>query len=256
MATSLGLIGCGAFGTLALRHLAPFFAIRVHDPHRDMAEISRVYHVEVTGLAAAAACEVVVLAVPVQRLDAVSREVAPLLRPAALVLDVASVKLKPTEILARNLPDHVDIVSTHPLFGPQSGRSGIAGLNVAVCNVRGQRLACVARFLAERLQLQVIETTPERHDRELAYVQGLTHLIAKIMVEIELSDIRQTTRTYELLMQSVEVVRYDSEELFLAIESENPFVGEAKARFFEAARRLEAAFNLRLRMRGGASRWE
>lgn len=70
-------------------------------------------------------------------------------------------------------------------------------------------------------------------------MQGLTHLIAKIMVEIEPKDLLQTTRTWELLMQSVELVRYDSDELFLAIESENPFVAEAKERFFATARALE-----------------
>jgi prephenate dehydrogenase len=240
MTPTLGLIGCGAFGGFMLRHVTPYFRVLVHDPFRDLAEVRATYNLEVVDLAAAAAADIVVPAVPVQRLDALTREIAPHLRPGALVVDVCSVKLKPTEILERNIPPAVEIVATHPLFGPQSGRNGIAGLNVAVCHVRGKRTACVSRFLRERLQLSVIETTPERHDRELAYVQGLTHLIARIMVDIELKDIRQTTRTFELLMQSVEIVRYDSEELFLAIEGLNPFVGQAKDRFFEAARRLEA----------------
>lgn len=240
MTPSLGLIGCGAFGEFAIRHLAPFFKVRVHDRHRDTEALARAYNIEPADLPAAASCDIIVPAVPVQQLDALSREVAPLLRPGTLVVDVASVKLGPTETLARNLPPHVDIVGTHPLFGPQSGKRGIAGLNIAVCPVRGERTPAVVHFLRDRLALNVIETTPERHDRELAYVQGLTHLIAKIMADIEVKEIRQTTRTYELLMQSVEIVRYDSDELFLAIEGENPFVGEAKHRFFDAARRLEA----------------
>lgn len=239
MTPTLGLIGCGAFGSFMLRHVTPYFRVRIHDPGRDLAEITATYNLEAVGLDAAAVADIVVPAVPVQKLDELTRTIGPMLRPGALVVDVCSVKLKPTEILEKNIPPGVDIVATHPLFGPQSGKHGIAGLNVAVCHVRGERTACVAGFLADRLQLKVIETTPERHDRELAYVQGLTHLIARIMVDIELGDIRQTTRTFELLMQSVEIVRYDSEELFLAIEGLNPFVGEAKERFFEAARRLE-----------------
>lgn len=240
MAKTLGLIGCGAFGEFMLRHLTPYFRVRVHDPHRDLEPVTAVYDVTATDLAEAASAEIVVLAVPVQRLEAVVRSILPHLRPGALVVDVCSVKLKPYRLLASLLPETVDFVCTHPLFGPQSGRDGIAGLNIAVCAGRGGREDCVARFLAERLRLKVVHTDPERHDRELAYVQGLTHLIAKIMVEIEPRDVRQTTRTWELLMQSVELVRYDSDELFLAIESENPFVGEAKSRFFDAARGLEA----------------
>ncbi|SNB54733.1 prephenate dehydrogenase [Arboricoccus pini] len=241
MTKSLGLIGCGAFGTFMLRHLAPFFRVRVFDRFRDLDGIRQTYNVEIAAtLETACTADIVVLAVPVQQLDELTVAIAPHLRPGAIILDVASVKLKPAAILARNLPANVDIVCTHPLFGPQSGKNGIAGLNIAVCPLRGQSYACVVAFLRERLGLKVIETTAERHDRELAYVQGLTHLIAKILVQIDVSDIKQTTRTWELLMQSVEIVRYDSEELFQAIESENPYVGEAKTRFFDAARALEA----------------
>jgi prephenate dehydrogenase len=240
MPQDLGLIGCGAFGEFMLRHLTPYFRVRVHDPHRDLGPVTAVYDVTATDLPEAASAEIVVLAVPVQRLEEVVRAILPHLRPRALVVDVCSVKLKPHRLLSSLLPEPVDFVCTHPLFGPQSGRDGIAGLNVAVCPGRGGREGCVARFLTERLRLEVVRTDPERHDRELAYVQGLTHLIAKIMVEIEPKEVLQTTRTWELLMQSVELVRYDSDELFLAIESENPFVGEAKARFFDTARGLES----------------
>ena len=236
---TLGLCGCGAFGEFMLRHLAPYFRVLVHDAGRDLTPVAELYNIQIASLAEVAAADIVLLAVPVQKLEAVVRSMLPSIRPGALVVDVCSVKLKPATILARLLPENVDIVCTHPLFGPQSGRNGIAGLNVTVCPVRGERAGCVTAFLRDQLRLLVIEADPERHDRELAYVQGLTHLIAKIMVDIELKGIAQTTRTYELLMQSVELVRYDSDELFRAIESENPFVGEAKGRFFDAARRLE-----------------
>lgn len=239
MPKTLGLVGCGAFGEFMLRHLTPYFRVRVHDPKRDPTPVTEVYDVTAVDLAEAAASDIVVPAVPVQRFEEVIRQLAPHLRPHTLVVDVCSVKLEPYRVLSNLLPETVDFVCTHPLFGPQSGKDGIAGLKVAVCPGRGGREACVERFLTERLRLQVVRTTPERHDRELAYVQGLTHLIAKIMVEIEPREVLQTTRTWELLMQSIELVRYDSDELFLAIESENPFVGEAKGRFFEAARRLE-----------------
>ncbi|MCX7630774.1 MAG: prephenate dehydrogenase [Geminicoccaceae bacterium] len=239
MPKTLGVIGCGAFGEFMLRHLTPYFRTFVYDPFRDLTPITEIYDVEAVDLARAAAADIVVPAVPVQKFERAIRAMLPHLRPGALVVDVCSVKLKPYRILERLLPRSIDFVCTHPLFGPQSGRDGIAGLKIALCPGRGGREECIARFLEERLRLRVIRTTPERHDRELAYVQGLTHLIAKIMVEIEPKDVLQTTRTWELLMQSVELVRYDSDELFLAIESENPFVAEAKERFFAAARALE-----------------
>jgi prephenate dehydrogenase len=91
------------------------------------------------------------------------------------------------------------------------------------------------------LKLNVIETTPEDHDRQLAYVQGLTHLLAKVVIALDLPEFQLTTKTYDLMAQMVAMVRYDSDELFKAIERENPFTVEAKKAFFAAARRLEEA---------------
>jgi prephenate dehydrogenase len=42
-----------------------------------------------------------------------------------------------------------------------------------------------------------------------------------------------------LMQQMVEMVRYDSDDLFRAIERENPFSEEAKRAFFTAAKELE-----------------
>jgi prephenate dehydrogenase len=240
--TSLGLIGVGAFGAFALPHLAAHFDVTIHDVS-DIAALAKQHGVKACDLAEVAACDIVVFAVPVQRLESVLQAAAPYLKKNALVIDVASVKLKPTEMMQRLLPATVDIVGTHPLFGPQSGKNGIAGLNIAVCDVRGGRGPCVASFLRDQLKLSVFETTAEAHDKQLAYVQGLTHLLAKVIVSMDLPEYQLTTKTYDLLMQMVGMVRYDSDELFKAIERENPFTTEAKRDFFAAARQLEEALD-------------
>lgn len=236
---TLGLVGVGSFGAFAAQHLAPHFDLVLHDATLDAGLLAQRLGARTGDLVAAAGCDIVILAVPVQRLRDALVSVAPHLRPDALVLDVASVKIKPTEAMRDLLPPTVSLVGTHPLFGPQSGKDGIAGLNVAVCEIRGGRGPEVARFCAERLGLRVSQTTPEAHDREAAYVQGLTHMLAKIVVALDLPPMRFQTRTYELLQQMIEMVRYDSDELFRAIERENPFSEEAKRRFFAAAKELE-----------------
>ncbi|WP_204301532.1 hypothetical protein, partial [Stenotrophomonas maltophilia] len=81
-----------------------------------------------------------------------------------------------------------------------SARDGIAGLKIAVCPIRGGRGRRVAAFLRKVLRLDVIMTTPEAHDREAATVQGLTHLIAKVLVQMEPLPTRMTTRSFDLLM--------------------------------------------------------
>lgn len=236
---TLGIVGAGAFGRFMIHHLVPFFDITVHDPYADMGDLKKKYPVVSGSLQQIAENSFIVLSVPVQKLELVLRDLAPLAKPKTLVLDVASVKIKPTTLMQAILPEHVDIVGTHPLFGPQSGKNGIEGLNIVVSNIRGERSACVVGFLEKELKLTVHQTTPQEHDKELAYVQGLTHLLAKVVVAMDLPKFSLTTKTYDYLQQMVEMVRYDSDELFKAIERENPFSSEAKKTFFTAARNLE-----------------
>jgi prephenate dehydrogenase len=221
---SLGLIGHGAFGAFIHPHLARFFDIQVHDPS-DAASAS---------LATAAARDVVVLAVPLARLREVAAGIAPHLRPGALVADVCSLKVAPLAILAELLPPHVEILGTHPLFGPQSGKAGIAGLRIALCPLRGSRARLAARFLRRGFGLQVVLTTAEEHDRQMAYVQGLTHIVSRIVLAMDVPPLELRTTTFEHLTRMVDTVRHDSEALFRTIARDNPFAAEVRESFAQA----------------------
>lgn len=227
----LGLIGFGAFGRLTARHLSPWFDIYAHDPAAEDCE----GWATLTDLATAA-CPTVILAVPVEALEATLIAIGPHLRPDALVIDVGSVKVKPAQAMDALLPPGVRIVGTHPLFGPQSGKDGIAGLRIAVCEVRGAKDARrVAAFCRRALGLKVFQVSPEDHDREAATVQGLTHLIARVLMAMEPLPTRMTTASFDRLMQAVDMVRHDSPAVFRAIERDNPFAAEVRERFFALA---------------------
>ena len=238
---TIGLIGFGAFGRLMARHLAAHFQLTVFDPAAPRSGRDDELGVTFADIADAAHCDAVVLATPVEAFEQAIRAVAPHLKPGALILDVGSVKLKPSEIMLRALPAHVDIIGTHPLFGPQSARDGLQGLKIALCPLRGDRAACVGAFL-RGLGLEVILTTPEAHDRDAAIVQGLTHLIAKILVQMEPLPMHMTTRSYDLLMQAVQIVRHDPPTVFEAIERANPYSAEVRARFLAMAEALDKSF--------------
>lgn len=237
---TLGVIGIGAFGEFMLPHLAPHFqTITIYDRVRDLTSLPLPPHVQIGSLQDVCACEILILCVPIQNIEAVATDIAPLLHRGQLVMDLCSVKIGPTKILEQELPDFVEIVSLHPLFGPQSGRNGITGMNITLCDIRSRRASCIRKFLSETLGLTVFEKTPDEHDREMAYVQGLTHLIAKIFTLMNIPPIQQKTKTYSLLSEMIEMIRYDSEELFLAIQRENPYVDSTKHSFFDAVKQLE-----------------
>jgi prephenate dehydrogenase len=236
---SAGIVGFGAFGRLMARHLAPHMSVRAYDPLVP-AGVFAEHGATGVGLREAARCPVVILATPVSGLAEAAAAVGPHLMPGTLVVDVGSVKTLPVEIMLKGLPPHVAILATHPLFGPESARGGIRGHKIAVCPVRGRRGLRAAAFLRRVLGLDVIFTTPEAHDREAAAVQGLTHLIAKVLVAMEPLPTRMTTRSFELLMEAVGLVRHDAPGVFQAIEELNPYAAGVRQRFFALAAQLDA----------------
>lgn len=244
--TTLGIVGFGAFGQLAARHLRDHFEVTAYDPVPARADDAARLGVGFASLSAVSHSDVVLIAAPVSCFEEVVRAVATACKPGALIVDVGSVKIKPAEIMQRLLPDDVDIIATHPLFGPQSAQHGIAGLKIAVCPLRAQRQGRLIAFLRKFLGLKVLITSPEDHDKQAAMVQGLTHLIAKVLLNMGPLPTRMTTRSFELLSEAISMVQHDSPDVFEAIENANPYAEHVRRRFFGLAAdmnaELEAAF--------------
>jgi len=234
---SLGLIGFGQFGQLAASVLKGHFDVVVTDAAAEAEPAARAAGVAFGTLEQAAAREVVVVAVPVAAMREVFAAIAPHLRPGALVVDVGSVKMLPSQWMVELLPAHVDLVATHPLFGPQSAKTGLDGLRFVVCPIRGDRHERVAAF-GRTLGLTVTVTSAEEHDREMAYVQALTHLIGRSLVNLEIPDEQLKTVSYQHLLELCSLIGADTFELFTAIQTQNPYAAEVAEAFVNQARSL------------------
>lgn len=226
----LGWIGYGAFGRLGCGHLGAHFDLIVHDakPSRNAP----------ASLEEVAACERIVIAAPVQAIGDVAAALAPLIAPRTRIYDVGSVKILPMQAMQDALPDHCEIIGTHPLFGPQSAVRGLKGLPIVLCPSQGQDITCERDFLADRLGLDVHVSDAETHDKTMALVQGLTHLVSKVVAEIEATPAPYTTRSYDLLMEAAGLVAQDSDALFKAIEKLNPYSQDLRNRFFDSVTAL------------------
>lgn len=224
---TFGIIGLGAFGRFMIGHIAPHYDIIGYDIHMpdDMAGA------RAGTLAEAAAADIVVFAVPLAALAKTAAEAAPHIRPGALVADVTSVKVWPLHILKDLIPEHADLLGTHPLFGPQSGKNGIASLRIALCPVRisQERYYRVCDFLTDTLRLLILKTDPEEHDREIAKVQAMTHFISRALKNIGVAPSPMATRAYEKLQEFSSIVMSDSWDLFLTIEKGNPYADQIRA---------------------------
>lgn len=227
-APRVAIVGFGAFGQLIARQLRDQLPICICDPQARPNDLPQVE------LAGAADCDIVILAVPLAQLEPVLRGIAPHLRSGSTVIDVTSVKVRPAQLMQDLLPPDVQIVASHPLFGPQSASQGIAGHRIAWCPLRGTSHRRIAAFL-RRCGLTVLTTTPDQHDHDMATVQGLTHLIAHSLAQLGPMPTRLATASFQRLTEAAAMVQADSAELLRTILCDNPHAEPVRRRFLDAA---------------------
>lgn len=235
---NLGLIGFGNFGQFAAKHLRQRMNLVVWDA-RDLRKKAAAVGVRWGSMPEAAAQEFVLLSVPVSELSSCLDSVSPHLSPGSLLMDCCSVKVKPIEWMLAAAPEDVEVLGTHALFGPQSGRNGVAGLKVVLCPARTRRTEFVRRFL-EETGLQVEIVSPQEHDRAMAATQALAQFVGRGLIQAGIRDNVLKTPTFERLLRLAEMLRTDAPELFHDMHRLNPFAAQERRRFLDALFRLNS----------------
>lgn len=222
---TLGIIGFGQFGRLIKKHLENYFEIVWNDQEKGVP------------IEEAASKEMVIIAVPIQEFESVIRRIKNKTKKNALIIDVCSVKVKPVKIMKRLLQRNVQILATHPLFGPQSSANGLKGLSIVLCPVRIHNLNAIKDFL-EKLGLKVIISNAKEHDKQMAKTQALTHLIGRALNKINFKEVEMMTSSSYDLLKIKECLKDDSLELFNAIQHENPFAQKKVLPFVKVINQL------------------
>lgn len=230
----VGIIGFGSFGQFMAKHLEDYFEIRFYDPVDFESKYERV------SLELVCKVDYLILSVPVQKLESTLINIQDYLSRSTLVIDVCSIKVLPMELMQKLLPENVEYIGTHPLFGPKSGANGIKGLNIAVCGgrVNPTNESKLVEFLKQKLELNVIPTTADAHDWQMAYVQGLTHFIAKGFSNMELPELFMTTASYEHFAKIKDLVSLDSPELYEVIQVLNPHTKKVRKLLLDELNKL------------------
>jgi len=134
--------------------------------------------------------DLVILCIPVGACGAVAQEIAPHLKPGAIISDVGSVKGAVVRDMAPHLPAGVHFVPAHPVAGTEhSGPdSGFAELFInrwciltppeGVDSQATEKLRAFWTAIGARVEIM----TPDHHDLVLAITSHLPHLIAYTIV--------------------------------------------------------------------------
>ena len=149
-----------------------FISGRDHKKGKNVAEEMGVGYIE-SNAGLANISDILVISVPIHHTSDVIREVAPFMKTGTLMVDVTSVKEEPSRTMAEVLPESVEYIPTHPIFGPRTTRLDNQVI-VLTPDKKGKWYDKVYRYL-ESKNMRIVETTAEKHDFMMSIVQILTH---------------------------------------------------------------------------------
>ncbi|KAA8535182.1 hypothetical protein F0562_030185 [Nyssa sinensis] len=163
------------------------------------------------------------------------------LKRSTLFVDVLSVKEFPRKLFMQILPLDFDILCTHPMFGPESGKDGWNGLPFVYDKVRigreESRVLRCERFLDvfAKEGCRMVEMSCAEHDRHAAGSQFITHTMGRVLEKLRLESTPINTKGYETLLNLVENTASDSFDLYYGL-----FMYNTNA--MEQLERLDLAF--------------
>lgn len=185
--------------------------------------------------------DVVILCTSILSAEAVIRAF-PLhrLRRSTLFVDVLSVKEFPRNLFIQTLPREFDVLCTHPMFGPESGKDGWGGLPFVYDKVRMgdvesriDRCNCFLEIF-EKEGCKMVEMSCMEHDKHAASSQFMTHTLGRVLSKLDLPVTPIGTKGYETLLSLVENTRKDSFDLYYGLFMYNKNSTDLLVNFEEA----------------------
>jgi prephenate dehydrogenase len=222
------IVGYGRFGTLLASLMRREFAVSICEDNPESAArviadaLPRVMLNEIGRF------DIVMFAVPISSLESVIKDAAAYVSEGQLVMDVCSVKVYPAQLMKKYLQG-CQILATHPMFGPDSASKGLDGLQLALCpiSVDDETVQTIADFW-QRKAVEVLITSPERHDRDVVYSLAFTHSVARIILGMNAPDIMLTTRNFNAVTEVARLAAKDTDQLFHDMLFYNPFFKQMK----------------------------
>jgi len=232
--SNVGILGLGRFGAFWATVLSPTYTVYGYNR-----SVPAQPNCALVSLEELCKLPVIFICVPMRTVPEMLAKIAPLLAPGTLVVDTCSVKMEPVRWMREILPEHVNILATHPMFGPESAKEGLTGLPLMMHPVKmpqSQYDEWAQFFRAHGLM--VVEMTPEEHDRQAAMSQALTHMIGRTLNTMGIEETPIGTLWYRKLLAIAKQVGRDSPELFDDMQTLNPYAASMRKDFESAWRKV------------------
>ena len=232
----IGVYGLGRFGSFWAHQLSRHFSVKGYSRNAGRATPEGVSRADE---AVVLSCDVLFLCTAISSMEEVLLRIREQVRPGMLIIDTCSVKVFPIALMDKLLPAAADYLGLHPMFGPDSGKSGIQGLPLVVCEGRlpvERRTEWIDIFV--RMGLHVIQLTAAQHDREAAYTQGITHFIGRVLDDLHLEPSTIATLGFEKLLEIVGQTCNDPVQLFIDLQRYNPYTSAMRKELNDSLSRI------------------
>lgn len=235
----IGIIGFGRFGQIFAKHLKNHAEIIVAN-HSDKAKEAKDLGVQWSAGDEVFKVDTLIFCVPISETKKALEAAKDKILPGTVVMDACSVKVYPCQWMKEILGDQAEIIGTHPMFGPDSARETLAGRQMILCPIslsRGKLDSLTAFF--KGLNLEVVTSTPDDHDRQAAKCLALTHFIGRALSRTGVGQQSITTLGFERLRTVIETVEHDSWQLFEDMNRFNPYAAIVRSQFIENAKKID-----------------
>jgi prephenate dehydrogenase/chorismate mutase len=236
---SIGIIGHGNFGELLARTFKKFWGganIKIFDINKKIDEQTFFKLEEV------AQQELLFPCVPISIIPEILKSLKPIINPQTTIVDICSVKKYPIDSAKKNLPN-IKLISTHPMFGPDSTFDGATFYNrkMAVCNISAnEEIYEIYKNFWQNLGVVTIEMTPEKHDEISAFSQAYIHFVGKIGEKMGIKKTPIDTKSFSFFCKALTMMNSDSEELFKDIMTKNVYARNMRQQFQETLNQIES----------------
>ena len=161
-------------------------------------------------------------------------------------MDLCSVKVHPVKSMQDNLPEHISIIATHPMFGPDSYKinKGLIGLTMVIWNISATTKDFdLLELFWQKLKLNAIRLSPEKHDQSMAKSLGFSYLVGKINNQLGITKTPIDTYDFKLLLEHAHIIASDNDQLFLDMQKYNPYAKKVRDKFLSACTKLIKKLN-------------
>ncbi|MEE9372711.1 MAG: prephenate dehydrogenase [Saprospiraceae bacterium] len=169
------------------KHIEMAYEIGFIDNHCDIKEVTKI-------------CDVIFLAVPVDHIESLTREILDDLKWTSVLIDVGSTK----KAICESIKDHKKrsrFVAAHPLAGtefsgPSAAIEGLFENNKNIICEEGEidedALEIAISFF-KQMKMQSLFMDPDEHDKHMAYISHLSH-VSSFMLSMTVLDIEKDSK--------------------------------------------------------------